>query len=136
MWSMPFLAVIKKETKIETVVRRCSSDATLLKKGTLAQVFSCKFSEISNNFSYWTPQVAGCLCKIEEQILPFSDHWVVMFDISVLTHFVPWTLSIPPENIRKPEVLLWTNICSKLKIKALEIGSRKPVLSTLDKFSS
>ena len=49
---MPFLAVIRKETKIETVVRRCSSDATLLKKGTLAQVFSCKFSEISNNFSY------------------------------------------------------------------------------------
>ena len=65
MWSMPFLAVIKKETKIESVVRRCSvkrcsSDATLLKKGTLAKVFSCKFSEISkNNFSYWTPQVAA-----------------------------------------------------------------------------
>ena len=55
---MPFLAVIKKETKIEAVVRRCSvkrcsSDATLLKKGTLAKVFSCTFSEISkNNFSY------------------------------------------------------------------------------------
>ena len=39
-----------------------------IRKETLAQVFSCKFNEVSKNtFSYKTPPVAA------------SDHWRVVF---------------------------------------------------------
>ena len=46
---------------VEAVVRRCSEKAlNLIKKETLAQVFSCECCEISKNtFSYRAPPVAA-----------------------------------------------------------------------------
>ena len=46
---------------VEAVVRRCSEKAlNLIKKQTLAQVFSCECCEISKNtFSYRAPPVAA-----------------------------------------------------------------------------
>ena len=46
---------------VEAIVRRCSEKAlNLIKKETLAQVFSCECCEISKNtFSYRAPPVAA-----------------------------------------------------------------------------
>ena len=46
---------------VEAVVRRCSENAlNLIKKETLAQVFSCECCELSKNtFSYRVPPVAA-----------------------------------------------------------------------------
>ena len=44
--------------------------ATLLKKETLTQVFSCEFCEISKNiFSYKTPLVAASACNSESILI-------------------------------------------------------------------
>ena len=44
----------------ESVDRRCAEACNIIKKGTLAQVFSCEFCEISKNtFSYRTRPVAA-----------------------------------------------------------------------------
>ena len=68
------------------VERHCLRPATLLKKKTLAQVFSCKFCESSKNtFFYRTPLVAASV---------FSTKHLIQVDASNFVYGLTWDLQL------------------------------------------
>ena len=74
--------------RVSFLIKMQASTCNFIKKETLAQVFSCEYSEISkNNFSYRTPPVAASVESKSDVIFLNQTNCSVQYYISYFFYF-------------------------------------------------